>query len=46
MTSDNTNSKVKIQGTLSPSFATAIGLRKGDSLSTIIQLMCGKDNKE
>jgi hypothetical protein len=36
MTSANTISKVKIQGKLSPSFETMIGLRQGDSLSTLL----------
>jgi sorting nexin-29 len=35
MTLANKNSKVKIQGKLSPSFETMIGLRQGDSLSTL-----------
>jgi hypothetical protein len=34
MTLTNTKSKVKIQGKLSPSFETVVGLRQGDSLST------------
>jgi len=34
MTLANTNSKVTIQGELSPDFETTIGLRQGDSLST------------
>ena len=40
MTLANTNSKVKIQGKLSLSFETAIGLRQGDSLSTILFNLC------
>jgi hypothetical protein len=36
----NTNSKVKIQGKLSPSFETTIGLRQGDSLSTLLFNLC------
>ena len=36
MTLANTNSKVKIQGKLSPSFETVIGLRQEDSLSTLL----------
>jgi Flp pilus assembly CpaE family ATPase len=31
---------VKIQGKLSPSFETAIGLRQGDSLSTLLFNLC------
>ena len=40
MTVANTNSKVKIQGKLSPSFETMIGLRQGDSLSTLLFNLC------
>ena len=40
MTLANTDSKVKIQGKLSPSFETAIGLRHGDSLSTLLFNLC------
>jgi len=40
MTLANTSSKVKIQGKLSPSFVTAIGLRQGDSLSTLLFNLC------
>jgi len=40
MTLENTNSKVKIQGKLSPSFETMIGLRQGDSLSTLLFNLC------
>jgi hypothetical protein len=40
MTLANTNSKVKIQGKLSPSFETMIGLRQGDSLSTLLFNLC------
>jgi len=39
MTLANTNSKVKIQGKLSPGFET-IGLRPGDSLSTLLFNLC------
>jgi hypothetical protein len=42
MTLANTNSKVKTQGKLSPSFETAIGLREGDSLSTLLFNLCRK----
>jgi len=40
MTLTNTNSKVKIQGKLSLSFETTIGLRQGDSLSTLLFNLC------
>jgi sorting nexin-29 len=40
MTLTNTNSKVKIQGKLSPSFETMIVLRQGDSLSTLLFNLC------
>ena len=40
MTLANTNSKVTIQGELSPDFETTIGLRKGDSLSTLLFNFC------
>ena len=40
MTLVNTNCKVKIQGKLSPSFETAIGLRQGDSLSSLLFNLC------
>jgi sorting nexin-29 len=40
MTIENTNSKVKIQGKLTPSFETMIGLRQGDSLSTLLFNLC------
>jgi sorting nexin-29 len=40
MTLANTNSKVKIQGKLSPSFETVTGLRQGDSLSTLLFSLC------
>jgi hypothetical protein len=40
MTLANANSKVKIQGKLSPSFETVIGLRQGDSLSTLLFNLC------
>jgi hypothetical protein len=40
MTLANTNSKVKIQGKLSPSSETAVELRQGDSLSTLLFNLC------
>jgi sorting nexin-29 len=40
MTLENTNSKMKIQGKLSPSFETVIGLRQGDSLSKLLFNLC------
>ena len=40
MTLANTNRKVKIQGKLSPSFETMIGLRQGDALSTLLFNLC------
>ena len=40
MTLMSTNNKVKIQGTLSPSFETTVGLRRGDSLSTLLFNLC------
>jgi hypothetical protein len=40
MTLANTNSKVKSQGKLSPSFETTIGLRQGDLLSTLLFNLC------
>ena len=40
MTLMSTNNKVKIQGKLSPSFETAVGLRQGDSLSTLLFNLC------
>jgi hypothetical protein len=40
MTGANTNSKVKIQGKLSTSFETIVGLRQGDSLSTLLFNLC------
>ena len=40
MTLTNTNSKVKIQGKLSPSSETTIGLRQGDLLSTLLFNLC------
>jgi sorting nexin-29 len=47
MTLANANSKVKIQGKLSPSFERINGLRQGDSLSTLLFNLCmKKDNKK
>ena len=40
MTLTNTNSNVKTQGKLLPSFETMIGLRQGDSLSTLLFNLC------
>jgi hypothetical protein len=40
ITLSNTNSKVKIQAKLSPSFETTVGLQKGDSLSTFLFNLC------
>jgi hypothetical protein len=40
MTLTNTKSKVKIQGKLSPSFETVVGLQQGDSLSTLLFNLC------
>jgi hypothetical protein len=40
MTLANTNNKVKIQGKLLPSFEMAVGLRQGDSLSTLLFNLC------
>jgi hypothetical protein len=40
MTLANTNNKVKIQGKLSPSFETVVGLRQGNSLSTLLFNLC------
>ena len=40
MTIENTNSKVKIQGKLTPSFETTTGLRQGDALSTLLFNLC------
>jgi len=40
MTLTNTNSEVKTQGKLSPSFETTIGPRQGDSLSTLLFNLC------
>jgi sorting nexin-29 len=40
MTLVNMNSEVKIQGKLSPSFETMIGLRQGDSLFTLLFNLC------
>jgi hypothetical protein len=36
----NKNRNLKIQGKLAPSFETMIGLRKGDSLSTLLFNQC------
>ena len=38
----NTNEKVKIQGKMSPSFDTVVGLRQGDALSTFNKSVCGE----
>ena len=40
ITLTNKNKNLKIQGKLSPSFETMIGLRKGDSLSTLLFNQC------
>jgi len=40
MTLTNTNTKVKIQGKLSPSLETTIGLQQGDLLSTLLFNLC------
>jgi hypothetical protein len=40
MTLANTNSKVKIEGKLSHRFETMVGLRQGDSLSTLLFNQC------
>jgi len=40
MTLANTDSKVKIQGKLSPNFETVTGLRQGDSLFTLLFNLC------
>jgi hypothetical protein len=40
MTLANTNSKVKIQGKLLPSYETMIGLRRKDSLSALLFKLC------
>jgi sorting nexin-29 len=40
MTLANMNSKVKIQGKLSPSFKTMTELRQGDSLSNLLFNLC------
>jgi len=42
MTLKNTNKKVKIQGKMSPSFDTVVGLRQGDALSTFNKTVCGE----
>jgi hypothetical protein len=42
----NTNSKVKIQGKLSPSFETAITATRRFVIHHFIQLMYGKDNRK
>jgi hypothetical protein len=40
MTLENTRNKVKIQGKLSPNFEMVVGLRQGDSLSTLLFNLC------
>jgi len=40
MAIENTNSKVKIQGKLTPSFETTTGMRQGDALSTLLFNLC------
>ena len=40
MTLMSTNNKVKIQGKLSSSFETTVGLQQGDSLSTLLFNLC------
>jgi thymidine kinase len=40
MTLENTCNKVKIQGKLSPNFEMVVGLRQGDSLSTLLFNLC------
>jgi hypothetical protein len=37
---ENTNNKVKIQGTASPSFEMVVGLRQGNTLSTQLFNLC------
>jgi hypothetical protein len=37
---ENTNNKVKIQGNTSPSFDMVLGLRQGDTLSTLLFNLC------
>jgi hypothetical protein len=45
MTLKNSNKKVKIQGKMSPSLDTVVGLRQGDTLSTFNQSVCGEGYK-
>jgi hypothetical protein len=40
MTSENMHNKVKIQGKLSPNFEMVVGLKQGDSLSTLLFNLC------
>jgi hypothetical protein len=40
MTLENTHNKVKIQRKLLPNFETVVGLRQGDSLSTLPFYLC------
>jgi hypothetical protein len=40
MTLENTCNKVKIQGKLSPNFKLIVGLRQGDSLTTLLFNLC------
>jgi hypothetical protein len=42
MISGSTHNKVKIQGKLSPNFEMVVGLRQGDSLSTLLFNRCMK----
>jgi hypothetical protein len=39
------NKKVKIQGKISSSFDTVVGLRQGDALSTFNKSVCGEGYK-